>query len=297
MKLRAQGLLLFTLLSLACGLSQAGAQQSTPAPTAVEAFYSAAVDSMEALRQPQYLTYSMEGEGKGLAIDLQVVHHLVWLEFTLSSPPQASDPTSWALRHRTDDYVSEIVEDDGRRLVSSRAFFDPTWYGAFRALRDGMLDYQKDDPPISSYATPTPGPPTELRTIAAVKVIGTAIYGVVDKGTTTCENGDPGRALHLVPRDRNPRHQLADVVVDLNNMHFCTIRFNVSDLTDGGWRGSVIQHYSDVGGYWLQTDGSLEASARMLGIQLMHGVWQYRLDNVTFPSRIPAEHFLRPTDQ
>lgn len=276
-------------------LSAATAQQSPPSN--VVAFYSAAVESMRALPQPQYLQYTIEGQGRGLAIDLRVVNHLVWLEFTMTSPPEESDPVLWSIRHRTNDYASEIVEVDGRRLVSTRAFFDPTWYGAFRALRDGMLDYQKDDPPVSSYATPTPGPLSDLRTIAVVTVIGSNIYRVIDRGAATCLNGDPGHALHLISRDADPAHQLADVVVDLRNMHFCTIRFNVNDLTEHGWRGSVEQHYADVGGYWLQTDGTIETSARALGILVSHGVWRYRLENITFPAAIPAERFLRPVEQ
>jgi len=286
---------LLALIALLCALSPIPAAQS--APPNVQAFYSAAVDSMRALQQPQYLAYTMEGQGRGLDVDLRVVDHLVWLVFTMSSPPQVNDPITWSLQHRTDDYASEIVEEDGRRLVSTRAFFDPTWYGAFRALRDGMLDYQKDDPPVSSYATPSPGPSSDLRTIAVIKVIGTSIYSVIDKGPSTCGNGDPGHALHLVSRDANPKHQLADVVVDLRNMHFCTMRFNVTNLTDREWRGSVDQHYADIGGYWLQTDGTIETSSRALGILLYHGIWRYRLEDFTFPATIPAERFLRPLDQ
>jgi hypothetical protein len=213
---------------------------------------------------------------------------------TSYSPPRPALPTAWALHHRTDDYASEIVEADGRRLVSTRAFFDPTWYGAFRALRDGMLFYQKAEPPISASATPTPGPAPDLRTIAVVQVIGTNIYSVVDTGAATCTNGDAGHALHLISRDENPRHQLADVVVDLRNMHFCTMRFNVSE---SGFSGSVEQHYADVGGYWLQTDGIVESEVRTLGIRLNHGVWQYRLEDLAFPAAIPPETFLRPPDQ
>lgn len=283
------------LLALFCAVAPTAAQE-TP-PRTIQAFYSAAVGSMRALPQPQYLSYSIEGQGKGLELALRLVDHLVWIEFRMSSPPETTDPITWTLQHRTNDYASEITEEDGRRLVSTRAFFDPTWYGAFRALRDGMLDFQRDDPPVSSYATPTPGPPSDLRTITVVKVINSNIYSIVDKGASVCSNGDPGRALHLIARDRDPRHQLADVVVDLRNMHFCTIRFNVTNLTSGDWRGSVEQHYSDVGGYWLQTDGMIETSARMLGILLYHGVWRYRLTDMTFPTSIPAEAFLRPTYQ
>jgi hypothetical protein len=280
------------LIALRCALATATAQDATPPAT--EAFYSSAVESMRTLRQPQYLTYTMQGEGYGLTIALRVIRHLVWLEMTTSSPAMPTAPTSWAIRHRTDDYASEIVEEDGRRLVSTRAFFDPTWYGAFRALRDGMLFYQKSEQPVSAYATPTPGPAPDLRTIAVVQVIGTNIYRVIDKGAAACSNGDPGHALHLISRDGDPRHQLADVVVDLRNMHFCTMRFNVSD---NGWRGSVEQHYSDIGGYWLQTDGTIETGERALGIMLGHGVWHYRLDAMTFTPAIPPAAFLRPPYQ
>lgn len=246
---------------------------------------------MRALPQPQYLTYTMEGDGDNLSIGLKVIRHLVWLEMTTGS---AGFPSEWAIRHRTDDYASQITEADGRRLVSTRAFFDPTWYGAFRALRDGMLMYQRTDPPVSAYATPTPGPPSDLRTIAVVSVIGSDIYRVVDKGPATCTDGDPGQALHLISRERNPRHQLADVVVNLRNMHFCTMRFNISV---SGFSGSVEQHYSTAGGYWLQTDGIIETGVRALGIMIGHGVWRYRLTQLSFPASIPAETFLRPPYQ
>jgi hypothetical protein len=273
-----------SVLAFSLGFGQSRAQD-VPAPSP-EAFYSSAVDSMRALPQPQYLTYTMEGEGDNLSIGLRVIRHLVWLEMTTGP---AEFPSEWAIRHRTDDYASEITEYDGRRLVSSRAFFDPTWYGAFRALRDGMLMYQRPDLPVSAYATPTPGPSPDLRTIAVVSVIGSNIYRVVDKGAATCADGDSGHALHLISRDRDPRHQLADVVVNLRNMHFCTMRFNVSD---SGFSGSVEQHYRSVGGYWLQTDGVIETGVRALGILIGHGVWRYRLVQMSFPTSIPAQTFL-----
>lgn len=287
--MRAGGIVCVALIVLAFSLGQARAQQTPPASP--EAFYVAAVDSMRALPQPHYLTYIIEGEGDNLGIDLAVVNHLVWLQMTTGSD---GSPALWSIRHRTDDYASEISGAAEGRLVSTRAFFDPTWYGAFRALREGMLDYQKTDPSVSSYATPTPGPPSDLRTIAVVEVMGSNIYSVVDKGPATCSDGAPGHALHLIPRDRDPRHQLADVVVNLRNMHFCTMRFNASAL---GFRGSVEQHYSTVGGYWLQTDGIIESGVRTFGIMTGHGVWRYRLDQMSFPRSIPAEAFVPPDYQ
>jgi hypothetical protein len=230
----------------------------------------------------------MAGSGDNLSIGLRVMRHLVWLEMITGS---ASFPSEWTIRHRTDDYASEIITYQGERLVSTRAFFDPTWYGAFRALRDGMLMYQQTDPPVSSSATPTPGPSPDLRTIAVVTVIGSNVYKVEDRGEAACADGDPGHALHLVSREPDPRHQLADVVVDLRNMHFCTMRFNVRE---SGFSGSVEQHYAYVGGYWLQTDGVIETGIRTLGVMIGHGVWRYQLQQMHFPNAIAAETFLRP---
>ena len=287
------GFIVVSIFAALFGVFGRSMAQGTAAPS-IDAFYSSAVESMRSLPQPQYLTYSMEGEGDGLEIELRVIDHLVWLEMTTSSTGRRMWPSLWMIRHRTDDYASEILDADGRRLVSTRAFFDPTWYGGFRALRDGMLFYQKNEQPVSAYATPTPGPSPDLRTIAVVQVAGSNIYRVVDNGASVCSNGDEGHAIHLIPRDADPRHQLDDVVVDLRNMHFCTMRFNVSEA---GFRGSVEQHYSDVGGYWLQTDGTIETSVRALGIRLNHGLWHYYLSRMTFPRTIPAETFLRPPYQ
>ena len=56
-------------------------------------------------------------------------------------------------------------------------------------------------------------------------------------------------------------------------------------------------HYADVGGYWLRTDGTIESGVRALGIMLSHGVWHYRLYEMTFPPTIPPKTFLRSRDQ
>src|SRR5215469_3965517 len=290
-----------TAFAFASAYAALGAQeappnaQATPPPSAQQ-FYDKAVEAMRDLPQPQYVDYTMEGEGQGLSIRPIVENHLVWLSMQTApvnqyqyAPPIES---RWTMQHRTNDYATQIIDNyDGRRLVSSRAFFDPTWYGAFRALRDGMLMYQRIDPSVSAYATPTPGPSPDLRTIAVVEVFGTNIYRVVDKGAATCTDGTAGHALHLVPRDRDPRHQLTDVVVNLQNMHFCTMRFFIRESE---FNGTVEQHYSTVGGYWLQTDGLIETGIRALGIMVNHGVWRYRVTQMTFPRSIPAETFVRP---
>jgi hypothetical protein len=273
---------------MVASLAAGGAAAQTP-PSA-ESFYLTAVRAMRDLPQPRYLTYDMRGDGDGFDVGLTVIHHLVWLAIR-----SGSGSTSWQLRHRTNDYASEIVEDTGRRYVTQRSFFDPTWYGAYRALRDGMLDYQDVEKPLSMQATPAAQPSPDLRTIAVVNVIGTSIYRVEDGGPAACSNGARGHRIHLISRDRNPKHQLNDVIVELSSMRFCMIRYRVKDAF--GFNGFVEQRYADVGGYWLQTGGTLDGTQRAFGIALHHGIWRYRLTNVKFPHSLPASAFLRPEDQ
>lgn len=261
---------------------------ATPAaePPSAKEFYSAALKTMRELPQPPYVAYRLEGEADGLQIWIRVINHLVWLNIS-----GGSMPSRWDLHHRTDDYSSEIVDTMNHdfRYITQRSFFDPTWYGSYRALRDGMLGYQDVEAPVSSYATPGPSEPSTLKTIAVEKVMGPSIYDVQDAGTATCSNGDPGHALHLVPIERDPRRQLTDVVVDIRSMRFCSIRYS---WTNGDFHGVVEQHYADVGGWWMQTDGSIDGTLKSFGISMHRGVWRYQLTGMTFPRTLPAAAFV-----
>lgn len=247
--------------------------------------YMQAVDTMTNLPQPAYVTYRLEGTSHGLKVSPTVDEHgQVWLAIG----PGRGD-AHWTLRHRTFDYESEIVNAaDGHRYVSARSFFDPTWYGAYRALHEGMLNAQDPAPPRTLLgATPEPAP--ALKTIAVASVMGSSVYDVQDRGPATCSNGDPGREMHLRRKDHNPQHQLTDVIVDTQSMRFCMMRF----IWNGGFgfSGTVEEHYADVGGYWMQTDGSLDGRLRIAGISTANGIWNYKLLDMQFPASLPPEAF------
>jgi hypothetical protein len=242
---------------------------------------------MSDLSQPAYVTFRFEGTSEGLQVGLTVIHSQVWLLIQAGSTS-----AGWTLRHRTYDYQSEIVDAaDGRRYVSQRSFFDPTWYGAFRALREGMLNAQDPAPPRPTPGpqTPTPIPNPNLKTIGAISVIGPAIYRVEDRGPATCANGDAGHALHLTSRTRDPQHQLSDVIIDQPSMRFCMMRFGSPAAL--GFHGFVEQHYADVGGFWMQTDGLLDGSLRIFGISTHSGIWRYHLLDMQYPTALPPETF------
>jgi hypothetical protein len=253
--------------------------------TAAGDLYARAISAMNDLPQPAYLTYRLESSSEGLEIEPVVLHDAVWLGIR-----SGSTPDEWTLRHRTFDYQSEIVNTaDGKRYVSQRSFFDPTWYGALRALREGMLDAQDPAAPRTSLGAATPTPGSTLRTIGVVSVMGSGLYQIEDRGEAACPDGSSGHALHLTSRTRDPGHQLTDVIVDLQSMRFCMLRFAAP--TGFGFHGLVEQHYANVGGYWLQTDGLIDGTMRAFGVSMHHGVWRYRLLDMQFPASLPADAF------
>lgn len=140
-----------------------------------DALYAKAVAAMSGLPQPQYVTYNLQANGDGLLVDLVLQRGQVWLNVH-----GGSGSTNWALQHRTYDYASRIVNDaDNQRYVTQRSFFDPTWYGASRALRECMFDSQDPAPPRPQH-TQAPAPDVTLKTIAVSSVIGPSVYAITD---------------------------------------------------------------------------------------------------------------------
>ncbi len=256
------------------------AASSIAAPVDAHELYVAAIRAMSDLRQPSYVTYRLVGQSDGMKVGLIVMGGNLWLAMG-----GGDAPSDWSVEHRTFDYKS-IVSDatTGKQYTTARSFFDPTWYGTERALRLGMLNSQ--DPAAAHHTEndPTPPPGPSLRTIAVTTVMSPALYNVEDRGPTQCANGDAGRALHVWSRAHNVMHQLSDVTVDLTSMRFCMMRYSIADTF--GYHGIVEQHFANVGGYWMQTDGLLDGTLRFMGFATHHGVWRYRFTDMRFPSQL-----------
>ncbi len=278
----------FALLLTAIFISATRAQADPP--SAAESLYLAAVKATSSRAQPAFESSTLHSQDDGLPVKLFVRNHFVWLGIG-----SGSGPSAWQLRHRTDDYATEIIDENGKRYVTARSFFDPTWYGTYRALRDGMLNYQDVEQPVSAGATPVPQEPSSLRQIAAIHVMGPTIYRLEERGAQACPNGSPGHALHLVARDRAPQHQLSDVIINVQTQEFCMLRYGVRDAF--GFHGIVEQHFGDVGGYWTLTDGIIDGTLRFFGISTHHGIWRFTLDGISYPRSIPPDVFTVPLSQ
>lgn len=269
---------------------------SAQEPPSARELYLQALNAMGDLKQPSYIVFRLDGQSAGLTGSLTrtclpCIH-----------PGKAAD--HWFLRHRTSDYVTEITDlADGGRYVSSQPLFDPTWYGAFRALRIGMIervDLYRVPPlpstpaPLGPASTPATAPDTTLKTIAVVAAIGPRVYSVEDRGSAVCSNGDPGHALHLWSLARNPRHQLSDVIVDLRSMRFCMMRFALNAPGPLGGNGVWEEQFGDVDGYWMETDGFVEDTQRIFGVSAIHGKWRFHLVDMEFPGELPPATFSTP---
>jgi hypothetical protein len=263
------------IIAMALSFTPCAAQ--TPDATTL---YQQAIAAMSGLQQPPYLSYRIDGTGDGLTIGLVVIGGNLWLNMR-----GGSGSSAWQIDHRTFDYTSVVTNlSDGKTYLTHRSFFDPTWYGTYRALHEGMLDSQDPAPPRTSPAPSASPPDLTLKTIAITSVMGTNIYRVTDAGPAACPNGAPGRALRLDSRDHDWHHQLNGVIVDEASHRFCMVRFGIGDAL--GFHGIVEQDFSDVNGYWIETGGLMDGTLRAFGISTHHGIWRFKLNDIAFPANI-----------
>lgn len=277
---------LFPAIAAAAQRAEEAAQHSAAA-----LLYSRSLRVMDGLRQPRFLAYRLESSSDGLEIYLWTDHNgLVWLRGHDGSAPDA-----WTIRHRTFDYMNEIVHvSDGRRFVSARAVFDPTWYGAVRAMRLGM--FLSEQPVAAPRESTEQAGNTTLKPIGSVSVMGPAVYDVDDRGAASCPSGKPGHALHFTSREKNYLHQLSDVVIEVSSGRFCVVTFLARGAGAVMTSGTFEEHYADVNGYWVQTDGVLAGTWQSSPLsRKRRGVWRYRLVDMSFPDTLPNDIFAAHT--
>lgn len=286
------------IVGAVCILALCGAVPARAAepPTAKE-LYRKALVVMNDLKEPAFVTFRLEGIGEGMRVDW-TTDNCDGVEVSHQSFTYGNNRVRWALRHRTEDFRTEVVDSaEGRRYVSN---VDPTWLTTYRSLRNAPFHFGPLHCPLGPGRNkPTPAPSETpagpaLQIIGTVVALGPGIYNVEDRGDQACSNGDPGHALHLWSRTNNPRQTLTDVVIDLRSLRFCSVRFAVHG---GGVMGGTVvieEHFADIGGYWVQTDGFLEGTARIAGIRALHGVWRYRMSDFQFPASVPQQAFVPP---
>ena len=275
------------LLVLVCAIVLFSSARTRAESLDVQELYRRAVIAMNDLPVPPYVTYRLESTGAGAGVHIQTERcTTLYINFE-------SNSVRWTVRGRTSDGLAEIVDADGARNIVG---FDSTWAETYRQLRSGALrDYRNRCTPPALHA-PEPlsvdaKPEPAVRVIGTIRAIGPGIYRAEDRGAVACENGDPGRALHLTSRTNNRRQQLTDVIVDERSLRFCMVRFGARLGEGVAVDGVYEQHFADVGGFFVQTSGSVELTERIAGISTKHGISRYRLLDIAFPRSLPLETF------
>ncbi len=238
----------FAVLALLA--ASAGARANVDSATQL---YVDTVAAMQALPQPPFVTYRLVTESDtGLQVSLEVHDHDVWLHFA-----PGKRVTTWSVAHRASDFRSLIVSDSGNDYVTNRAFFDPTWYSAYHAMRTGMFFDAPSHTQPDQRAVPTPAPTftpdSTLTTIAQTAAAVSTLYTARFRGVGKCPNGDPGRVLEFTPSGPAMQYQLTGAVVDVPAHLFCVMIFTLPSLD--GTPLTDVQFYGERGGYWLRTGG------------------------------------------
>lgn len=265
------------------------------AADAATQLYVAAVAAMQALPQPPFMIYGLVAKSDdNLKVQLRVINHDVWLGFD-----EGWANTTWSVVHRSSDFRSLIVDENGRSYVTNRSFFDPTWYSSYHAMRDGMFfnsvsGTQPDQRAVPTPA-PTPTPDSALKTIAIEQSSNGNLYSAQDAGPATCPNGDAGRALRFTPRGSPMQYQLTAAVVDLAPKLFCVMQFTLP--APGNWLVDD-QYFSMVEGYWIRTGGEFRRTirSRFDGEPAVLTL-RYQLNDITFPDILPDDLFVTPPGQ
>lgn len=275
------------ILAAAC-LGAVCTRAAAAEPPTVTELYRRALVVMNDLPEPAFVSNRLEGtmDGPPLKIGTEGCGSL--------QIPRQQD---WQLQSRTRDSETVVVDTKTGRRHSIG--LSPTWLWTYAALRRPVLfagPFPCEAAPASPAPTPTPAPSPfpALKVIGTVVALGPGIYNIEDRGATTCPNGNPGHALHLWSRTNDPRQQLSDVVIELQSMRFCVVRFGTRLGTGISFAATFEQHFADVGGYWIQTDGLAEATQRIAGIAALHSVWRYRFLDTKYPNAIPPDVFAVP---
>ncbi|MDP9107075.1 MAG: hypothetical protein M3N49_14225, partial [Candidatus Eremiobacteraeota bacterium] len=123
------------------------------------------------------MTFRLEGVSDGMRVDW-TTDNCDGVEVSHRSFTYGNNRIRWALRHRTEDFKTEVVDSaDGRRYVSN---VDPTWLSTYRSLRNAPFHFgplhcplgpaRNQPAPAPSEPAASPGP--ALKTIGTVVALG-----------------------------------------------------------------------------------------------------------------------------
>lgn len=286
MRIASRAAIGLAVTALCCAASPADDSASP------EAFYRDALAQMQRIAEPPFVTYRTIVPSGHTSVIVRSDPN-GYAKVSIRASTLIEPERTWDVAYRGSDGAASIALPEGRRAITGLALFDPTWRGAFRWMRHGILATDVTEPPPDAVPeTMQPGSGTPPPIIAVVEAFGMNSYSVEDGGPVPCSDGRDGRHLHLIARGDPTTHPLTDVVVDTQSMRFCTMRFHQavkSGLNKGYF--DIDLHLRDLDGYYLITDGKVTGGIRAFLIMAFNLNTPFTYDGVALPRTLPEDLF------
>jgi hypothetical protein len=266
-------------------LAFAVAAQAALPPSAAQ-YYAHAIEAMRDLPQPTFATYDVHVHVTGMGFGLLREPNgkaSIDVGWGRGMSPAASFPAAY----RKSDDLTSVQTPQGWGVTSS-PIFDPTWNGVNDWIRYGL-----NGRPDSATALPSSAPGADgLPEIAAVQAMGLAFYDANDGGAATCANGDSAHRIHLIAR-RNPLdHPLTDAVIDERTGRFCFVRFGMhQSVVAAGYSSTIELNIADIDGQSLVRSGTIDVTARAMGVGVKRVTMTFAYDNFAFPTTLAGDMF------
>lgn len=265
------------------------AADEAPSP---EQLYRDTLANMQRVTEPAFVTYRTVVPSGHTSIVVKSDEN-GFAKVTIRASSFLEPERSWNVAYRGADGAATIDLPGQRRALTEIPLFDPTWRGAFRWMRHGIIGGQSVPAPENVAPAPDPsGNTTPPPVIAVVEVLGPNYYDAIDAGPLACSDGRPGHHLHLIARSDPVAHPLTDVVIDETSSRFCTMRFHqvVKSGPNNGFF-DIDLHFADKNGYYLINDGRVTGGLRIYMLTALHLDTTFTYEDVQFPPSLPAELF------
>ena len=276
------------VLAAAACCTAGSVADETPSP---EEFYRAALAQMQRVTEPSFVSYRTTVPSGHTSVVVRTDRD-GYAKVSIRASTAIEPERTWEVYYRGADGAASIALPDQPHAITTIPLFDPTWRGAFRWMRRGILGTQAEQPAQAAAPQVPDVTGTAPPVIAVVRAFGTSYYDVVDAGPLPCTDGRPGRHLHLIARSDPVEHPLTDVVVDLASMRFCTMRFHQtvkSGMNNGFF--DIDLHFADTGGYYLITDGRVTGGLRLFLLAAFRLDTTFAYDRIQLPASLPAALF------
>jgi len=260
-------------------------------PPTAQAYYEAALAHMRALTQPAYVAYTakVREEDDHVSISRDTKDGTLDISISLG---RGSGTSSYSEALRASDETTSTQLADGTHALTHSGILNPTWWGAYRMMRDGWGAWGDPSPTPAPPAHRASPEPDDVPTIAVVKAISAGFYRIEDGGAAFCASGEPAHRVHLIAYRDPLDHPLTDAIIDTRTQEFCSLRFGLhQSAVIGSATGEMVLDFRHVGQYQVISDSDISVDLHAMGFKVKHLGVNIAYSDFGFPASVPDAAF------